>query len=53
MEPGAEIGFQGIATAYTASPYMVTFDVEKAKITGWKAAAPAPPHRPAGRRPAH
>src|SRR5205823_6431480 len=28
MEPGTELGFQGIATAYTASPYMVTFDVE-------------------------
>ena len=50
MEPGTEIGFQGIATAYTASPYMVTFDVEKAKITGWKAAAPPPARRP-GRRP--
>jgi hypothetical protein len=49
MEPGAEIGFQGIATAYTASPYMVTFDVEKAKVTGWKA---APPARPGPRRPA-
>ena len=52
MEPGAEIGFQGTATAYTASPYMVTFDVEKAKITGWKG-APAGPVRPPVRHPVH
>ncbi len=43
MEPGAEIGFQGVATAYTVTPFNVTFDVEKAKITGWKG-APAPVH---------
>lgn len=44
MDPGSEIGFQGIATGYTASPFMVTFDVEKADITGWKGAPPpAPP----------
>jgi hypothetical protein len=52
MEPGAEIGFQGTATAYTASPYMVTFDVEKAKITGWKG-GPAGPARPPVRHPVH
>ena len=52
MDPGADIGFQGVATAYTVSPFEVTFDVEKAKITGWKGApaAPAhPAHRPARR----
>jgi tetratricopeptide (TPR) repeat protein len=43
MEPGAEIGFkEGVATAYTANPFMVSFDVEKEKLTGWKG-APAPP----------
>src|SRR5581483_798231 len=36
MEPGAQIGFQGVASTYTASPFLVTFDVEKAKVTGWK-----------------
>ena len=41
MEPGAEIGFEGVASGYTASPFMVTFDVEKAKLTGWKGVAPA------------
>jgi hypothetical protein len=48
MEPGAEIGFQGVASGYTASPFMVTFDVEKSKITGWKG-APAAPARPVHR----
>lgn len=43
MDPGAEIGFEGTATGYTASPYMVTFDVEKAKLTGWKGAPPPKP----------
>lgn len=48
MEPGADIGFQGVASAYTVTPFNVTFDVEKAKITGWKG-APAPPARPVHR----
>ena len=45
MDPGAVIGFQGVATAYTVTPFNVTFDVEKAKITGSKG-APAPAHHP-------
>ncbi len=43
MEPGSEIGFAGIASGYTASPFMVTFDVDKAKLTGWKGVGGAPP----------
>jgi hypothetical protein len=43
MEPGAEIGFQGVASSYTATPFLVTFDVEKAKISGWKGAPAARP----------
>lgn len=50
MEPGADIGFQGVATAYTVTPFSVTFDVEKAKVTGWKG-APAAPAKPPVRRP--
>src|SRR5258708_2709472 len=50
MEPGAEIGFQGVATGYTANPYMVTFEVEKAKLPGWKG-GPAGPVRTPPRRP--
>lgn len=48
MEPGADIGFQGVATAYTVTPFTVTFTVEKAKLTGWKG-APAAPARPVHR----
>jgi tetratricopeptide (TPR) repeat protein len=35
MEPGAEIEFEGIAKSFTKDPFMVTFDAEKAKVTGW------------------
>jgi tetratricopeptide (TPR) repeat protein len=56
METGAEIGFEGVATEYTANPFMVTFDVERSKITGWKggpapaAAKPAPRRAPVRRK---
>ncbi|MBS1876920.1 MAG: hypothetical protein JSU00_27145 [Acidobacteria bacterium] len=45
MEPGADIGFKNAtATSYAASPFMVTFDVEKDGVIGWKGApAPAKP----------
>ena len=36
---GTEISFEGIANGHTADPFMVTFEVEKAKVLGW----PAPP----------
>ena len=45
MEAGGELQFEGVATAYTKEPYMltVTVDDNKAKIVGWtgKNAAPA------------
>jgi tetratricopeptide (TPR) repeat protein len=44
MDPGADMSFKnGVATAYAASPYMVTFKVEKENITGWKGVAPPAP----------
>jgi tetratricopeptide (TPR) repeat protein len=47
-EPGTEIQFEGVGKAFTKEPFMVTLDVEKAKIEGW----PAPePKKPAGRKP--
>lgn len=52
MEPGAEISFEGVASGYTASPFMVTFDVEKAKIEGWKGAPAPAPAKKAAPRPA-
>jgi hypothetical protein len=35
MEPGGELEFEGIAKSFTKDPFMVTFDTEKAKVTGW------------------
>jgi Tfp pilus assembly protein PilF len=44
-EPGTDIKFQGIPSAFTKEPFMVTFDVEsKDKIEGWPVQA-APPAR--------
>jgi hypothetical protein len=42
-EPGIEIQFQGVPSAFTKDPFMLTFDVDsKDKIEGWPAQA-APP----------
>jgi tetratricopeptide (TPR) repeat protein len=35
MEPGGELEFEGVAKSYTKEPFMVTFEVEKAKVAGW------------------
>jgi hypothetical protein len=35
MEPGAEIEFDGVAKSYTREPFMVTFEVDRAKLAGW------------------
>ncbi|HVO97105.1 MAG TPA: hypothetical protein VMT15_03520 [Bryobacteraceae bacterium] len=35
MEPGGELEFEGIARSFTKDPFMVTFDTDKAKLTGW------------------
>jgi hypothetical protein len=47
-DPGTEIEFQeAVAKGFTADPFMLTAEVEKAKITGWPAqAAPAKPAGP-------
>jgi hypothetical protein len=38
MDPGADISFKGVAKSFTASPFMITFDVDKATmgaVDGW------------------
>jgi len=35
MQPGEEIGFEGIAKSFTKDPFMLTVTVEKDKLTGW------------------
>jgi hypothetical protein len=42
-EIGSELEFEGVPAAFTKDPFMVTFDVEKAKITGLKMEAPPRP----------
>jgi tetratricopeptide (TPR) repeat protein len=41
-EIGSEVEFDGIPSAFAADPFMVTFDVEKAKLKGLKMSAPPP-----------
>jgi hypothetical protein len=52
-EIGSEVEFDGIASGFTPDPFMVTFDVEKAKLKGLKmgsAPAPVQKKRPAGKK---
>ena len=48
VEPGTELTFAGIPTAYAKEPFMVTFEVEKKAVQGLGAAAgaAAPARRP-------
>jgi tetratricopeptide (TPR) repeat protein len=34
-DPGVDIEFSGVPSAFTKEPFMITFDVEKKKIGGW------------------
>ncbi len=47
VDPGTELSFEGVPESYTASPFMVHFNVEKDKLHGWtgKNVAPTPAHR--------
>ncbi|MBI3278507.1 MAG: hypothetical protein HYZ57_01545 [Acidobacteria bacterium] len=49
-DPGTVIEFTGVAKSYTKEPFMVTFEAEKADISGWPAATAA--KKPAARKPA-
>jgi tetratricopeptide (TPR) repeat protein len=37
---GTEIEFEGVATAFSADPFNLTFEVEKGQISGWPTPAP-------------
>ena len=44
-DPGVDIEFSGVPSAFTKEPFNVTFDVEKKKVVGWPGKdAPAPKH---------
>jgi hypothetical protein len=52
-DKGTEIQFEGVPTAFTKEPFMLTFDVQgKGKIEGWPAQAgpPVKKRAPAGRK---
>lgn len=40
-EPGTVVEFEGTPKTFTADPFNVTFEVEKEKLSGWPAPAPA------------
>lgn len=46
VEVGYEITFDGVPDSFTKDPFMLTFNVEKSKITGLKEEKAAPAHRP-------
>ncbi|HBY64045.1 MAG TPA: hypothetical protein DEH78_29840 [Solibacterales bacterium] len=48
-DPGTEIEFEGVPTAFSADPFMLTMEVEREKLSGWPAAAaPAPASKKKG-----
>jgi len=49
-EPGTEIEFAGVPTAFTKDAFNITFDVEKKKIAGWPGKEVAPVRRHAAVR---
>lgn len=46
-DPGVEIEFEGIPKAFSKDPFMVTFEVEKASVSGWPAKPLPPPAKKA------
>jgi tetratricopeptide (TPR) repeat protein len=57
MEAGEELEFTGVPMTFSKDPFMVVFDVEKEKLTGWtgkntttKAAPKAPPKAPPAKK---
>ncbi|MBM3725892.1 MAG: hypothetical protein FJW40_10775 [Acidobacteria bacterium] len=49
-DPGTELEFQGVPSAFSKEPFMLTLDVEKDKLTGWPVQAPAPKKAPAAKK---
>lgn len=45
VDVGTELTFEGVPESYTASPYMVVFNVEPDKLHGWTGKNAAPVHR--------
>lgn len=43
VEEGTELTFEGVADSYTASPFMIVFNVEPDKLHGWTGKGEAAP----------
>ena len=49
VEPGTQLSFEGVPQSYTASPFMVIFNVEPDHLHGWTGKNAAPVRRPAAK----
>jgi tetratricopeptide (TPR) repeat protein len=52
VDVGTELTFEGVPESYTASPFMVVFNVEPDKLHGWTGKNPPPVHRAPAHKPA-
>jgi len=50
MEPGGEIEFEGTAKEFKKDPYMLVFEVEKAKVAGWTGKNTPAPAKPVSKK---
>jgi hypothetical protein len=50
VESGTELSFEGVPQSYTASPFMVVFNVEPEKLHGWTGKNAAPVRRAAPKK---
>jgi tetratricopeptide (TPR) repeat protein len=50
VDAGTELTFEGVPESYTASPFMVVFNVEKEDLHGWTGKNAPPVHRPAQKK---
>ncbi len=49
-DPGAELEFSGVPTAFIKDPFSITFDVEKKNVTGWPGKDAPVHHHPAKKK---
>jgi hypothetical protein len=42
VDPGTELTFEGVAKSFTATPFMVVFDVQEDDLHGWTGKNPEP-----------
>lgn len=50
VDAGTELTFEGVPESYTASPFMVVFNVDKDDLHGWTGKNAPPVHRPAKKK---